>query len=131
MVAIVLHNIPEGIATFITSNNNLKLGITLTIAIALHNIPEGLAVGVSFGSATYGLNGATLGAASLLALGIGLQNFPEGTAVSVPLRTEGMSRLKSFFYGSLSGIVEPISAVIGALLVLKVRYLLPLSLIHI
>ena len=113
----------------LTENNknasSMKRSLMLIFSITLHNIPEGLAVGVSFGSATYGLNGATLGAASLLALGIGLQNFPEGTAVSVPLRTEGMSRLKSFFYGSLSGIVEPISAVIGALLVLKVRFLLP------
>ena len=107
------------------TKKSFKRCLLLVFSITLHNIPEGLAVGVSFGSATYGLNGATLGAASLLALGIGLQNFPEGTAVSVPLRTEGMSRLKSFFYGSLSGIVEPISAVIGALLVLKVRYLLP------
>lgn len=108
-----------------TKTKSLKRCLMLVLSITLHNIPEGLAVGVSFGSATYGLNGASVGAASLLALGIGLQNFPEGTAVSVPLKAEGMSRLKSFFYGALSGIVEPISAVIGALLVLKVRYLLP------
>ena len=73
----------------------------------------------------YELNGATLESALLLALGIGLQNFPEGTAVSVPLRREGMSRTKSFIYGSLSGLVEPISGVLGALLVLKVQKLLP------
>ena len=97
----------------------------LIISITLHNIPEGLAVGVAFGSVIYGLNGATISSAALLALGIGLQNFPEGTAVSVPLRREGMSRKKAFFFGQLSGIVEPISGVIGALLVLKVRYLLP------
>lgn len=108
-----------------TKTKSFKRCLMLVLSITLHNIPEGLAVGVSFGSATYGLNGASVGAASLLALGIGLQNFPEGTAVSVPLKAEGMSRLKSFFYGALSGIVEPISAVIGALLVLKVRYLLP------
>lgn len=88
-------------------------------------IPEGLAVGVAFGSVVYSLDGATITSALLLALGIGLQNFPEGTAVSVPLRREGMSRKKAFFYGQLSGIVEPLSGVIGALLVLKIRLLLP------
>ena len=97
----------------------------LIFSITLHNIPEGLAVGVAFGSIIYGLNGANLSSACLLALGIGLQNFPEGTAVSVPLRREGLSRKKAFFYGQLSGIVEPISGVIGALLVLKVQHLLP------
>lgn len=97
----------------------------LIFSITLHNIPEGLAVGVAFGSLAYGLEGATLAAACLLAVGIGLQNFPEGTAVSVPLRREGLSRGKSFFYGQLSGVVEPIAGVLGALLVLKVRMLLP------
>ena len=97
----------------------------LITSITLHNIPEGLAVGVAFGSIIYGLNGATFESASLLALGIGLQNFPEGTAVSVPLRREGFSRKKAFFFGQLSGIVEPISGVLGALLVLKIRLLLP------
>ena len=99
--------------------------LKLITSITLHNIPEGLAVGVAFGSIIYGLDGATLSSALLLALGIGLQNFPEGTAVSVPLRREGLSRKKAFFYGQLSGIVEPISGVLGALLVLKVRLLLP------
>lgn len=94
-------------------------------SITLHNIPEGMAVGVAFGSLAYGLEGATLGAALLLALGIGLQNFPEGTALSVPLRREGLSRGKAFFYGQMSGVVEPIAAVLGALLVLKVQMLLP------
>jgi len=97
----------------------------LIFSITLHNIPEGLAIGVAFGSLAYGLDGATLGAACMLAFGIGLQNFPEGTAVSVPLRREGFSRKKSFFYGQLSGIVEPISGVLGALLVMKIRNLLP------
>lgn len=97
----------------------------LIFSITLHNIPEGLAVGVAFGSLAYGLEGATLASACILALGIGLQNFPEGTAVSVPLRREGMSRKKAFFYGQLSGIVEPISGVIGAILVTKIRLLLP------
>lgn len=106
-------------------NHSLKRCLMLVFSITLHNIPEGLAVGVAFGSLAYGLEGATLGAACMLALGIGLQNFPEGTAVSVPLRREGFSRKKAFFYGQLSGIVEPISGVIGALLVIKVRFLLP------
>ena len=88
-------------------------------------IPEGLAVGVAFGTIAYGLEGATLINACLLALGIGLQNFPEGTAVSVPLRREGFSRKKAFLYGQLSGIVEPISGFLGALLVMKARLLLP------
>lgn len=102
-----------------------KRCIMLIFSITLHNIPEGLAVGVAFGSLAYGLEGATLAAACLLAVGIGLQNFPEGTAVSVPLRREGMSRGKSFFFGQLSGVVEPIAGVLGALLVLRVRMLLP------
>lgn len=106
-------------------NHSLKRCLMLVFSITLHNIPEGLAVGVAFGSLAYGLDGATLGAACMLALGIGLQNFPEGTAVSVPLRREGFSRKKAFFYGQLSGIVEPISGVLGALLVIKVRFLLP------
>ena len=97
----------------------------LVTSISIHNIPEGMAVGVAFGSLAYNLAGATPIAAVLLALGIGLQNFPEGTAVSVPLRREGLSRKKAFFFGQLSGIVEPISGVLGALLVLKVRTLLP------
>ena len=83
-----------------------KRSAMLVLSITLHNIPEGLAVGVAFGSLNYGLDGATLSAACMLALGIGLQNFPEGTAVSVPLRREGMSRLKAFTIGQLSGIVE-------------------------
>ncbi len=106
----------------ITTNRRVLMLIT---SITLHNIPEGLAVGVAFGSTLYGLDGATLMSAWTLALGIGIQNFPEGTAVSVPLRREGFSRNKSFFYGQLSGIVEPISGVIGAILVLKMRLILP------
>lgn len=106
------------------SNKSIKRSLMLIISITLHNIPEGLAVGVSFGSIIYALNGSTIESASLLALGIGLQNFPEGTAVSVPLRREGFSRGKAFMYGSLSGIVEPIAGVLGAILVLKVRMLL-------
>lgn len=106
-------------------NNRFKRCLMLISSITLHNIPEGLAVGIAFGSLSYGLEGATLEAACLLALGIGIQNFPEGTAVSVPLRREGFSRKKAFLYGQLSGVVEPMSGVLGALLVLKMRLLLP------
>lgn len=106
-------------------DNSFKRVLMLISSITLHNIPEGLVVGVAFGSVAYSLEGATIMSACLLALGIGIQNFPEGTAVSVPLRREGISRKKSFFFGQLSGIVEPIAGVIGALLVLKIRFLLP------
>lgn len=106
---------------------SFKRSLMLIISITLHNIPEGLAIGVAFGSLNYGLDGA-LASALMLALGIGLQNFPEGIAVSVPLRREGFSRKKAFFFGQLSGIVEPISGVLGALLVLKMRFLLPFML---
>ena len=106
-------------------DNNLKKIIMLVSSITLHNIPEGLAIGAAFGTIAYGLDGATLTSACLLAFGIGIQNFPEGTAVSVPLRKYGLSRKKSFIFGSLSGIVEPIAGVIGAILALKIRVLLP------
>jgi len=106
-------------------NSNFKRSLMLIISITLHNIPEGLAVGVAFGSLHYSLPGATLMAAVTLAIGIGLQNFPEGSAVSLPLRRDGFSRKKAFFCGQISGLVEPISGVIGAILVLKMRYLLP------
>jgi ZIP family zinc transporter len=102
--------------------------VLLVLAITLHNIPEGLAIGVAFGAVAYGLPSATMGAAIALAIGIGLQNFPEGTAVSVPLRREGMSRSRSFFYGQLSGAVEPISGMLGAWLVLSMREVLPYAL---
>lgn len=107
------------------SYTNIDHTSLFTFLLYILTKPEGLAVGVAFGSLKYGLDGVTLGATCLLALGIGLQNFPEGTAVAVPLRREGMSRCKSFIIGSLSGVVEPIAGVIGAILVLKVRYLLP------
>lgn len=102
-----------------------KRTFMLIFSITLHNIPEGLAVGVAFGSLRYNLQGATLISAIILAFGIGLQNFPEGTAVSLPLKRDGMSSKKAFLIGSLTGIVEPIASVIGALLVLKVRTILP------
>ena len=102
-----------------------KRCLMLVSSITLHNIPEGLAIGVAFGSIMYNLDGATISNAIALAIGIGIQNFPEGASVSMPLRREGMSRKKAFFYGQLSAIVEPISGVIGALLVLKMRIILP------
>jgi len=100
----------------------------LILAITLHNIPEGLAVGVAFGAVAAGLPAATLPAAIALAIGIGIQNFPEGLAVSMPLRREGMSRRKSFWYGQLSGLVEPIAGVIGAAAVILARPILPYAL---
>ncbi len=100
----------------------------LVLAITLHNIPEGLAVGVAFGAVAADLPSATLAGALALAMGIGIQNFPEGLAVSMPLRREGMSRTKSFWYGQLSGTVEPIAAVIGASLVLIAQPVLPYAL---
>jgi ZIP family zinc transporter len=102
--------------------------ILLVLAITLHNFPEGLAVGVAFGALSAGLPSATLAGAVALALGIGIQNFPEGAAVSVPLRREGMSRLKSFWYGQLSGVVEPIAGVLGAAAVIVMRPILPYAL---
>jgi len=100
----------------------------LVLAITLHNIPEGLAVGVAFGALAAGLPSATLGAAIALAIGIGIQNFPEGMAVSLPLRREGLSRGRSFFYGQLSAIVEPIAGVIGAAAVIIAQPILPYAL---
>lgn len=105
-----------------------RRSVLLVLAITIHNIPEGLAVGVAFGAVAYGLPSASIGAALALAIGIGLQNFPEGTAVSVPLRREGMSRRKAFFYGQLSGVVEPIAGVIGAVAVLTMQPILPYAL---
>lgn len=115
----------EGIPT------NWRRSTLLVLAITLHNIPEGLAIGVLFGaaiqSADLGIS-AALAPAVALALGIGIQNFPEGVAVSLPLRRDGMKRGKSFWYGQLSGIVEPVSAVIGAAAVILVQPVLPYAL---
>ena len=101
--------------------------VLLVLAITLHNIPEGLAVGVGFGAASLG-SGAGIAGALSLALGIGLQNFPEGAAVSIPLRREGMPRARAFWYGQLSGIVEPFAGVLGAALVLSMQAILPYAL---
>lgn len=100
----------------------------LVLALTIHNIPEGLAVGVAFGSAGTGSHSLPLVAAMALAIGIGIQNFPEGLAVSFPLHRDGLSKGKSFWYGWLSGIVEPIAAVIGAAIVMLVQPLLPFAL---
>jgi ZIP family zinc transporter len=102
--------------------------VLLVLAITLHNIPEGLAVGVAFGALAAGYPAASLAGAIALALGIGIQNFPEGTAVSVPLRREGFSRLRAFVYGQLSGTVEPLAGVVGAAAVLLMRPILPYAL---
>ena len=100
----------------------------LVLAITLHNIPEGLAVGVLFGGVAAGFDGATIGGAVALAIGIGLQNFPEGFAVAMPLRRQGVSRFKSFWYGQLSAIVEPMAGVLGAWAVLSFQPILPYAL---
>jgi ZIP family zinc transporter len=107
-----------------------RKSILLVLAITLHNFPEGLAVGVAFGAVAAEIPSASLAGAVALAIGIGLQNFPEGAAVSVPLRREGLSRLKSFWYGQLSGVVEPIGGVLGATAVLIMRPLLPYALAY-
>lgn len=112
----------EGIKT------NWQRSVLLVLAITLHNIPEGLAVGVSFGAVAAGIPSASMAGAAALALGIGLQNFPEGAAVSIPLRRDGMSRRKAFWYGQLSGVVEPIAGILGAALVLWLRPILPYAL---
>lgn len=112
----------EGIKT------NWQRSVLLVLAITLHNFPEGLAVGVAFGAVAAGLPSATLPAAVALAIGIGIQNFPEGLAVSMPLRGEGLSRFKSFVYGQMSGAVEPIAGVVGAAAVLLMQPILPYAL---
>jgi len=105
-----------------------RRSILLVTAITLHNIPEGLAVGVAFGAAASGLSSATVAGAVALAIGMGIQNFPEGSAVSIPLRREGLSRTKSFWYGQASGMVEPIAGIIGAAAVMIMQPLLPYAL---
>lgn len=112
----------EGIKT------SWQRSILLVLAITLHNFPEGLAVGVAFGAVAAGIPTAALAGAVALAIGIGIQNFPEGAAVSIPLRREGLSRWKSFLYGQASGIVEPIAGVLGAAAVLWMRPILPYAL---
>ena len=112
----------EGIKT------SWQRSLLLVLSITLHNIPEGLAVGVAFGAAAFGIPGASVASAVALAIGIGLQNFPEGAAVSIPLRREGFTRKKAFFYGQASGIVEPIAGVLGVIAVVSMRNFLPFAL---
>ncbi|MGL4671569.1 MAG: ZIP family metal transporter [Cetobacterium sp.] len=116
-------SLAEGVKT------KLRRSILLVLSITLHNIPEGLAVGVAFGAlSSPESDTSTLIAAMTLALGIGLQNFPEGAAVSIPLRRDGMSRMRAFIYGQASGIVEPVAGVLGAIFVIKMTFLLPYAL---
>ncbi|MGY6561793.1 MAG: ZIP family metal transporter [Luteibaculaceae bacterium] len=107
---------------------NWNKSYLLVLAITLHNIPEGLAIGMAFGAVAAGLPGAEIGAAFALTLGIAIQNFPEGIAVSMPLRRLGLSKFKSFWWGQMSAIVEPVAGVLGALLVFQFQPLLPYSL---
>lgn len=107
-------------------DSSKKQNFMLMLSITMHNIPEGMVVGLAFGSIAYG--NVTLMSAFMLALGIGIQNFPEGSSISLPLRRSGVSRRKAFFLGQISGIVEPIAGVLGAILVLKVEWILPVAL---
>ena len=112
-------NAPEGL------QSSLKRTTLLVLAVTLHNIPEGLAVGLTFGMAAQGNSSMTIASAVVLAVGIGLQNFPEGAAISLPLRQEGLSRTKAFLYGAASGVVEPIAGVAGVLLVGSIVGIMP------
>jgi len=107
------------------SISNIRRSIMLFSSITLHNIPEGLVLGVAYGAITYGINSANIFSAITLTIGIAIQNFPEGSAISLPLRRDGIKRFKAFLVGSISALVEPIFAVLGALLVLKIRVFLP------
>jgi len=109
-------------------HTNWRRSILLVLAVMLHNIPEGLTVGVAFGAVGAKIPGASLISAMVLAFGIGLQNLPEGLAVAMPLRCEGISRWRAFSLGTLSGTVEPIAAVIGALLTVRMHTLMPYAL---
>ncbi len=110
---------PEGI------KSKLKKTTMMVFAVTLHNIPEGMAVGVTFAGAILGNTGITIAGAMALAIGIAIQNFPEGAIISMPLKSEGMSKSKAFLYGTLSGIVEPIGAIITILLTNTVIPVLP------
>ncbi|MCI8498852.1 MAG: ZIP family metal transporter [Bacilli bacterium] len=122
----ILLFVTDKISSKVIKNSSNKKNFMLMLSITIHNIPEGLVVGLGFGSLIYG--DASLMSAFMLALGIGIQNFPEGSSISLPLRRSGMSRKKAFFFGQISGIVEPIAGVLGALLILKIESILPISL---
>ena len=110
---------PEGVKA------KLKKTTMMVLAVTLHNIPEGMAVGVTFAGALLGNAGITMTGAIALAIGIAIQDFPEGAIVSMPLKSEGMSKSKAFLYGALSGIVEPIAAIITILLINVLTPILP------
>lgn len=105
-----------------------RRSVLLVLAITIHNIPEGLAVGIAFGALAADIPSASLAGATALAVGIGIQNFPEGAAVAIPLRREGVSRRRSFWLGQASGMVEPLAGVLGAAAVIVVQPLLPFAL---
>ena len=131
-IDMILPHIHPGLAKAEGLDTSWRRSTLLVLAITLHNIPEGLAVGVAFGAVAHATTDAAasqqLGAAIALAIGIGLQNFPEGSAVSLPLRREGMSRRRSFWYGQLSAVVEPVGGVLGAGAVLLMAPILPFAL---
>ncbi len=131
LIDVLLPHLHPGLKTAEGIKTSWQRSTLLVLAITIHNIPEGLAVGVAFGAAG-AMTGqeqlAQMGAAVALAIGIGLQNFPEGAAVSLPLRREGMSRARAFWYGQLSGMVEPVAGVLGALAVLSMSAILPYAL---
>ena len=120
----------KGAAADIAADTALRVKrvLLLVIAVTIHNFPEGLAVGVAFGAAAQPGSKHTVAAAIALAIGIGIQNFPEGMAVSLPLHREGMGRCRAFWFGQLSGMVEPIGGLLGALAVTSVSALLPYAL---
>ncbi len=113
---------------FKSDKSKFKRVAMLVLSITLHNIPEGLAVGIAFGVLKGNYSSSALMSAISIAIGIGLQNFPEGAAVSLPLKREGYSRKKSFIYGQLSAVVEPVAAIIGATLVAAVKIIMPFAL---
>ena len=116
-------NLPANLAE--GPKTGLRRTTLMVFAITMHNVPEGLAVGIAFGAAALGLPEASIGAAIALAIGIGLQNFPEGVVVSMPLRHDGMSAARSFWYGQLSAVVEPVAGVVGAAFIIWAQQLLP------
>ncbi len=127
----LLPHLHPGLAVAEGPKTSWQRSTLLVLAITLHNFPEGLAVGVAFGAAgdlPADQAAAQLGAAVALAIGIGLQNFPEGSAVSLPLRREGMGRARSLWYGQLSAVVEPVGGVLGAAAVLLMAPILPYAL---
>ncbi len=127
-IGIILGCIVLFICDKIYMKKNKKKINSLILSITLHNIPEGMAIGIAFGAAKYGIGESTVISALMLALGIGIQNFPEGSAISFPLFKDGYSKFKAFLIGALSAIVEPVAALLGAILVIKAQMILPIML---